>query len=268
MSTSNYDTRRATRGRPNPTRPSSSMAASSEDESIREPSLSDEPIDDSGDGISTQEKLQRILDLMQSFGWSPRQLFLAWVGAKQGSASVELGNRFWRTSKQRKDLFLQVADEIGKPQANMISIMSRELKSLVKRHPCFGQFDEKANLEDIDFADAYHAIENSAPLWHSTMMQLLSPQRAHRASARPISESHSETLSQRLFALTSMVCFSRSKQQSNFLPSLLGTYLLGSGTKRRVIESLSGLGVCPSYSRCKDLLGKIAKNATEYESQI
>ena len=112
MSSSNYRTRRTTTCRPNLTRQSSPTAQPAGDESIRE---SDDSTNDSADGeidndhniSSTQERLQQILDLMHSFDWSPRLFFLAWSGAKKGSASVELRSHFCRTSQQRKDVFLQ-----------------------------------------------------------------------------------------------------------------------------------------------------------------
>ena len=212
--------------------------------------------------ISTQEKLQQVLDLLHSFDWSPRQFFLAWAGARSGSVDVELEHRYYRTPQRRKDVLLRVAYEIREPQS-MADVIASELKSLIE-HPCFGQFDQKVNLENIDFTRVSRTIKDYAPIWYATILQLISNQRAHRESYGRISKSHTEVLSKRLFAITSMVCFSRAKLQSNFLAGLLGTYLLGSGTKRRAIDSLAGLGVCNSYLKCKKLLDKVASDATRY----
>lgn len=42
---------------------------------------------------------------------------------------------------------------------------------------------------------------------------------------------------------------------------MLDIYLAGSGVKRRVVETLSGLGICHSYHTANRLLKKVASNA-------
>jgi hypothetical protein len=37
-------------------------------------------------------------------------------------------------------------------------------------------------------------------------------------------------------------------------PILLGIYLLGTGTKRRVVQSLTGMGLYPSYIHLNKLM--------------
>jgi hypothetical protein len=54
---------------------------------------------------------------------------------------------------------------------------------------------------------------------------------------------------------------SQSKQKSSFFPGMLDIYLAGSGVKRRVVETLSGLGICHSYHTANRLLKKVASNA-------
>ncbi|XTI93248.1 hypothetical protein V2W45_1250821, partial [Cenococcum geophilum] len=49
------------------------------------------------------------------------------------------------------------------------------------------------------------------------------------------------------FAITSIVCYSRAKKRSSFLSLILDIYLIGSSIKRRVIETLLGLGIYYSY---------------------
>jgi hypothetical protein len=41
-------------------------------------------------------------------------------------------------------------------------------------------------------------------------------------------------------------------------PILLGIYLLGTGTKRRVVQSLAGIGLYPSYIHLNKLIEKVA----------
>lgn len=73
----------------------------------------------------------------------------------------------------------------------------------------------------------------------------LGNQRSHYKNYVPFKDS---TILKRLFMVTSIACFSRKKNPVNFFPVLLGVYMLGTGTKRRVLEILAGLGRCPSYT--------------------
>jgi len=51
-----------------------------------------------------------------------------------------------------------------------------------------------------------------------------------------------------------------AKIQLNFLPLILDIYLLRLGVKRRVIESLSGLGICHSYKDINRQIKAIAES--------
>jgi hypothetical protein len=60
------------------------------------------------------------------------------------------------------------------------------------------------------------------------------------------------------FMIISMLCFSRAKKQYNLFPSILNIYLLGSGVKRWVIETLAGLGICYGYYTASIILSDLA----------
>jgi hypothetical protein len=64
-----------------------------------------------------------------------------------------------------------------------------------------------------------------------------------------------------IFLITSILCSSQAKKQSNMLYSLLDIYLLGSGVKRQVFSTLAGLGLCHSYKAANKLMHKIADTA-------
>ena len=53
-------------------------------------------------------------------------------------------------------------------------------------------------------------------------------------------------------------------KRSNVLSKLLTAYLLGSGTKRRVIDVLHGLGITYSYMGGKRMLDSISIEARRY----
>ena len=51
---------------------------------------------------------------------------------------------------------------------------------------------------------------------------------------------------------------SQARNQSNFFATIMDIYLIGSGVKRRVIETLSGLGICHSYCKANKVLHDVA----------
>jgi hypothetical protein len=61
--------------------------------------------------------------------------------------------------------------------------------------------------------------------------------------------------------ITSMVCSAQARNRSNFFSSIMDLYLMGSGVKRRVIETLSGLGICHSYSKANAVLTRVSEAA-------
>ena len=73
--------------------------------------------------------------------------------------------------------------------------------------------------------------------------------------------SPSKAVSRHLYTITSIVCHSQAVKKSNFLVSALALYLVGSGTKRRVVETLSGLGICHSYHQANRMMNRIARES-------
>jgi hypothetical protein len=63
------------------------------------------------------------------------------------------------------------------------------------------------------------------------------------------------------FIITSMLCFSCAKKQCNFFLLILDIYLLRSGVKRRVIETLAGLGICHRYYTTSTILSDLAQHS-------
>ena len=61
--------------------------------------------------------------------------------------------------------------------------------------------------------------------------------------------------------ITSMICLLQARNQSNFFTKIIDIYPIGSGVKRRVIETLSGLGICHSYCKANKVLHDVADAA-------
>jgi hypothetical protein len=120
------------------------------------------------------------------------------------------------------------------------------------------------SIESIDHAQAAAVIYGAAPTWYALLKRLLRNRRHHRATyGAPHNQDY---INRRLFAITSMVCFSRAQHTSNAFPSCLDVYLRGAGVPRHVVEMLNGLGICHSYHHANSLMAKVAAHASVRDS--
>jgi hypothetical protein len=140
-----------------------------------------------------------------------------------------------------------------------VSTLTQELDNLVG---CsfFNAFDHTAPAEELSFVGAYAQIQSTAPVWASWLSNTLANPR-HERDHYQMSATYNESLQLRAYLITAIICRARARKTSNYLSRALGIYLLGSGTKRRVVETLAGLGVCESYQCINQLLSCIANEA-------
>jgi hypothetical protein len=61
----------------------------------------------------------------------------------------------------------------------------------------------------------------------------------------------------KLFAYIALSSFARNT--STFFPRVLGLYLLANGTPRRVVDTLSHMGLIVSYSTLNNILDEMAE---------
>jgi hypothetical protein len=173
-----------------------------------------------------------------------------------------------------------VSRAISQPELLELNHCSLQTKALKKefrtlhQQPYFGKFDPTVTIETLNFDDTTSVIKSIAPIWHDLLTELLQHQRFGRPShKKAIAQAQSKVtyrstaINHQLFMITSMICMSQSKQKSNFFSCILDVYLAGSGVKRRVIETLSGLGICHSYHTVNRLLKDIASNAKVCEQK-
>ena len=106
----------------------------------------------------------------------------------------------------------------------------------------FGRFDYIAEFDNIDFDVAFQSVQTAASIWYWMLVYVLSNSRISRNSSVVSSD-----LRRFIFVITSIVCYSRAKKRSNYFFIMLDAYLIGSGVKRRVIETLAGFRLCYSY---------------------
>ena len=143
---------------------------------------------------------------------------------------------------------------IEQPAFSHNSTLTTEFKALIST-PYFGRFDHTAEIDNIDFDAAFAAVETAAPTWHRMLVYLLRNPRASRNSSTT-----SPDLRRPIFVITSIMCHSRAKKSSNYFSSMLDSYLIGSGVKRRVIETLAGFGLCHSYKQGNRLMKQVAEH--------
>jgi hypothetical protein len=209
------------------------------------------------------EKLENIVQVLRDTKMSFEEMIETWVGSRPGSEDAYLSHRQYRTVRQRREamsraLRLLTAKDICQDVAVHTQCAS-ELDELITFSP-FSKFTVEFTLESLDYQGGTTRIQEVAPTWYHLLHQLLNNRRSHRPtySAR---DKH-KNVAQRIFTVTSIVCFSRARQSSNTFSSCLDLYLVGSGVHRRVIETLHGFGICHSYHHANSLMKEVAEHAS------
>ncbi len=204
--------------------------------------------------------LQQVLQALRRCRWTFKDLIHNWVQEEdKDNHEVILEHRSYKTAAQRRRVLVTAVESlVASGVDTTTSTLLAEFNHLLQT-PFLGQFDHTTNVDTIDFHLAFQDIKATAPVWHKLLTELLRNQRSHWSSYNACSDK--QVLSKRVYFITSVICHSRAKKRSNLLPSILDMYLLGSGVKRRVIETLSGLGICHSYMTANRLISKVSENA-------
>jgi len=207
--------------------------------------------------------VESVIRAMQAAGWTLEEFLEVYVTEKDTRGNIIVCNiRNHRSPSERQSRLLRAISSPAFTQLRGtpmdVSELKEELKAL-RSTRFFGKFDHTTKVEDLDLDIVDSSVRETAPRWHAALNELLYNQRSAWDSYS--SQPNDEDIAGKIFMITSMVCFSQAKQQSNFLPSMLGIYLLGSGVKRRTFSTLAGLGICHSYFTANGLLSKLADAA-------
>ncbi|KIV98311.1 uncharacterized protein PV09_09843 [Verruconis gallopava] len=211
-----------------------------------------------GQRVMAHEVIEEVLAVLRQHRWSFPKFIMTWAGV-QVDQQIIINNTLYRTPAMRRHALRKIIDTLILHEAYhnahlsslVISTILAELDTLIQNTTYFGQYNSAATVEeldDIDFTEAFHILQVNAPTWYSLFNRLLQNQRSHRKSYTAISK-EAEVQAKRLYVITSIVCHSRAKKQSDYLHGWLDIYLHGSGVKRRVIETLAGFGLCHSYTQ-------------------
>jgi hypothetical protein len=206
-----------------------------------------------------ERKLRTVFRALRDVRWSLSQFLEACVREKDAHGRVINGDFGGPLSERRA----KVAQAISNPFVHELDVptvttIRQELRALMHTD-YYGQWDHTSVGERLNFPRAFQTIEAIAPVWNELLITLMSNQRTEWTSYH--AQPDPTTMSQHIFTITSIVYASQAKKTLNFFQSLLDIYLIGSGVKRRVIETLSGFGICHSYKTANKRLKLIADSA-------
>lgn len=207
----------------------------------------------------SQRMLRKFVPILKTSGFSFERFLKAWA------SPTRLTDPKYRSSTQRVSMLLEAIGEIPvleewKWRVQLVDNLKQELRNLL-RSRYFGKSSlPPTDIETIDFTTVAQDIEQCAPNWYKLMTDLLRNERGQQESYGTHTNADGKTI-QTLIMITSMVCHSRAPVRSNFFPALISTYCHGNGVKRRVIDTLQGLGITTSYQKGNQLRNQIASNA-------
>lgn len=211
--------------------------------------------------ISAQEKLSTVYRVLRDdCRWTIQEFLTAWISDEV----LDDCGRYQRAPWRRKVIRELTQDEGFRARCGLsseavdLATIKIELLALIEQQPVFGRYVPGASIESIDFQQTFQTIRDSAPAWHHLITSLLYNTRAHRES---YPAQVARGLPQQVFIITAFVCHAQSKKSSSFFQTLLSVYLHGSGVKRRVLDTLHGLGICHSYNTINRRMEKVATEA-------
>jgi hypothetical protein len=208
---------------------------------------------------SMGQKLDNTLKLWREQNITIQDFIKAWVCDRQaGGSGYSAARRVngLKRALQQPDVARILSRETV-PEVSGVGTLQDELDALVGR-PLFDRYNAEASVGDLDnltFEGARNEIVRWAPQWANLLDQLLQNTRASWQSYCPPKKTSYDGA---MYLITSIICRARAKKRSNFFAKMFGVYLHGSGTRRRVIEVLSGLGVCDTYKVINEQLTKVA----------
>lgn len=166
-------------------------------------------------------------------------------------------------------------DPESKPAPGSFStrIVRREMKTLITEPP-FADFephkdltDEKTTIAEVcstewlqnTLEQGWPTLKDKAPTMVALFTQLL---RNQDDSYKTVVDMTSDEGSKgQIYLLAALLLRGYARNTSRFLRQVLGLYMLANGTPRRVIDTLSSLGIISSYSLLNRTLSEMAANA-------
>jgi hypothetical protein len=222
--------------------------------------------------LSSTAKLNAITAQLREYKWSFQKFLRVWAGHNVKRQHI-LQSQSYRTVEQRRHILEEVMVELLRSKVCDIHLLTAaairqiidELDTLIASSTYFGtlsvdEVTDPDRVESIDFQVASEHIKQYTPTWWNLLREILRNQRALKGGYDAPS-TEKDGITRRSVALTAMVCFARAKQKSSFFATLLDVYFQGTGVKRRVVEVLSGMGLCHSYRHGVRRMGDLAEQS-------
>jgi hypothetical protein len=216
--------------------------------------------------LTTQEKLDNIIGCIRKYRWSfgdfIRHLVLENSRHNYAPALIEA---IWRDKEviqklQEDPSFGDATIVAGSALVAPVEAYKHELTAL-ESTSTFGRYTRTLEFNDIQIEKVYSELRSLAPKLLDLMENLFAPARKERRDQAPRQE---ESLYGHYMLVFSIICFTRRRNTCDNIPKLLGLYFQSMGTKRRVQQTLSGLGVSEAYQTITKLNDAIAADALEH----
>ena len=211
--------------------------------------------------LSLNQKLDLILHILRRSRTTFADLVRAWIESTPGEPTgrarqqkaKQLLDPIWDEDMlplfERTDTFQErVTDSTTK-------VIRSELKELQKKVLVFGKYDTATNVEDINFVEVHREIEEHGP----NLSRLIDEAAVCQRPDKHIRQEQPG----RIVTITAMLGLGRARQSANFLTRALGVYLHSSGVRRRVINTLHGLGIVDCYLTIQQTVKRIAQHSQE-----
>ena len=208
--------------------------------------------------LSCEQKLNLMVETLRRTKWTFEEFIAAWVGTDERSQNVMVYHTSYARLEQRREVMRKAADSlVDNTFWEEPDLYAKELDRLVEHDP-FGKFTYEMSLESLNCDDTISVIRKEAPHWYRFLRTLCVNRRAGRKSYH---QAKRDRAAHMIFTVTSIVCSARQKKNSTAFSTCMDLYLQGSGVHRRVIETLSGLGLCHSYKSGLHSMDKLAEHA-------
>lgn len=219
----------------------------------------------------TQRRLEEFVDLLESWNWNFTTFIQAWIGYRNDDEDKATIRGFGGPSNRRKHLRHALRHRRVQHRVVDEDISSNKLMhelDLLVYEKYFNKFnlDDLDSIDRLDFSEAFPIMKRSAPTWSRLLERALSNSRRD-LSSYVIPKRQNERVDRTLYTILAMICHSRNPKKSNVFTKHLDCYFASSGVKRRVIETLQGMGICSSYSQGNELMNKLADKAEASTTQ-
>ncbi len=207
--------------------------------------------------LSRIEKLEHIHTLIRSLGWTFTDLLNEYNEQKDDPKY----RSFWLQYKRYKNpvdrgTFQKIMRDNGVDEA--AHFFRRELDKLVKTKS-FGQYVEPDPADpdqvtpdgSLDFVEDMRPDAIECAPYSIRFLGLLSKPARKRDDINPIP-------SQSILVWVSMFLYSIRREKCNNIPRLFGLYCVNGGVKKRIVDVLSSIGLCASYSTLQECLKGLA----------